>query len=126
MGADFYDFDALLGIEIPLKKVNALHKRLGDESVFKVHVYEPSVHSRMETLGLGERVEGCFGFLGIVERKFQADEVISLRHEFAEFLRSNQRVLKELGIEATEVIVRAGLPHPVEEYLEIASDSDSD
>jgi len=119
MGADWYDFKSFLGIEIPLKKVKALYRRFAGEpkSVFGVYIYEKEIHSRTEYEAVSDTLERCTGFLGIVEKQFSADELVALRHEFAEFLRNNRKILKEFGVEITDTVVRGGIKHNVEWYL---------
>jgi hypothetical protein len=129
MGADWYKFDSFLGVEIPLGKVKELHSRLPkkSKSPFKVHLCETTIHSRAEFEGCHKVLERSIGFLGTVEEKFSADEFVTLRREFGEFLKSKQKILKECGIENTEFVVRAGIHHHMEDYLEyLESDMESE
>jgi hypothetical protein len=128
MGANWYDFESFLGIKVPLKKLKALYKRFADEpkSVFGVYIYEKQIHSRTECEDHSDTLERCTGFLGIVEKQFSADELVALRHEFAEFLRGNRKILKEIGVEITDPVVRGGIKHNVKWYLEdLESDMES-
>ncbi len=120
MGANWYDFESFLGIEVPLEKVKALYRRFAEEpkSVFGVYIYEKRMHSRTERELISDMLERCTGFLGIVEKQFSADELVALRHEFAEFLRGNRKILKEFGVELTDPVVRGGIQHDTEDYLE--------
>ena len=129
MGASWYEFKCFLGIDIPLDKVKELHSRLPkkSKSPFKVHICEGSIHSRAEFEGYEEVLERSIGFLGTVEERFSADELVTLRREFGEFLKSKQKILKECGIEKTEFVVRAGIHHDMEDYLEyLESDMESE
>jgi hypothetical protein len=65
MGANWYDFESFLGIQIPLKKLKVLYKRLAEEpkSVFGVHIYEKEIHSRTECEDHSDTLERCTGFL---------------------------------------------------------------
>ena len=128
MGANWYKFESFLGIEIPLEKVKALYRRFAEEpkSVFGVYIYEKEIHSRTECEAISDTLERCTGFLGIVEKQFSADELVALRHEFAEFLRNNCKILKEFGVEITDPVVRGGIQHDVEWYIEnLESDMES-
>ena len=59
--------------------------------------------------------------------KFSADELVTLRREFGVFLKSKQKILKECGIEKTDFVVRAGIHHDMEDYLEyLESDMESE
>ena len=84
------------------------------------------MHSRTERERISDMLERCTGFLGIVEKQFSADELVALRHEFAEFLRNNRKILKEIGVEITDPVVRGGIKHNVKWYLEdLKSDMES-
>jgi hypothetical protein len=120
MGADWYEFHSFLGTEVPLEKVKELHSHLPEKSKspFKVHICELTIHSRAEFEGYKEVLERSIGFLGSVEEKFSADELVTLRREFGKILKSKQKILKECGIEKTDFVVRAGIHHDMEDYLE--------
>ena len=129
MGADWFEFHSFLGTEVPLEKVKELHSRLPkkSKSPFKVHICEVTIHSRAECEGYKEVLERSIGFLGTVEEKFSADELVTLRREFGEFLKREQNLLKECGIEKTEFVVRAAIYHDMEDYVEyLGSDMESD
>jgi hypothetical protein len=129
MGADWYEFHSFLGTEVPLEKVKELHSRLPkkSKSPFKVHICEVTIHSRAEGDGYVGVLERSTGFLGTIVEQFSADEPVTLRREFEEFIKSKQKILKECGIEKTEFVVRAGIHHDMEDYLEyLESDMESE
>ena len=92
-------------------------KENSPQSVFMVHICEPTSHSRTEWENSSCMLERCIGFLGIAQTQYTCEEIVSLRAEFGAFIEQNIHILNECGIQVSEPIVIGGIKWEVSDFV---------